>query len=964
MFNRKNKAKQSLANVFITAGPAILFRWAAKPEWPVEYVSENISQLGYSAEDLVKGRLKFAEIVHPDDLDQVGQEVETYTRQGKNTFSQTYRVVTRKGRIRWVEDRTVVERNDDGGVTHYLGILIDITNEKQAEFALQQSEQKYRRLVESLGPHYIFYTHNTAGDYTYLSPSIESILGYTREEFIPYNYEEFLTDHPINKLAIQYTERCVAGEKLPPYEMEVRHRDGSTRRLEVTEAPLFNEQGDVVAVEGIARDITENKKAEQALKVSEEQFRALVETMEDFVWEVDRNGVYTYCSPQIKKILDIEPGEMLGKTPFDFMPPKEAEYIAGLFSAIVENREPFTALENTNLHQDGHVVVMETNGVPFFDAEGHLAGYRGIDRDITLRKQAEQKIKEQSVFLQSVIDGVQDAIMVIGTDYTVHLMNKAASTLFDAKFIADTAHPKCYEVCHQRGNPCGDNENFCAMREVMESGKPATIVHHHTRRDGTQKHVELVATPLLNDAGSVCGVIETSRDITGHLSVQQMLKEQKASLEHLAHHDILTGLPNRMLFLNRLDQSVRRAHRTGEKLAVLFIDLDQFKQINDSMGHALGDAVLKHVSRRLQACTREDDTLARLGGDEFTVIMESLHLLQHATVLAQKMLRALQAPITVEGHEFYITVSIGISLYPQDGNDAEILLRNADTAMYKAKDEGRNSVQFYTEAMTERAFERILMETHLHRAVENEQLVIYYQPQVNLGTGNLIGMEALVRWQHPEMGLVSPAKFIPLAEDTGLITSLGEWVFRAACTRISEWYEAGLNPGRIAINVTGKQLQNEAFLTMVQGVLHETGCRPEWLELEITENFIMKQQECSIGVLRKLRDLGIELAIDDFGTGYSSLAHLKQLPVSKLKIDGSFVRDIPKDANDKGIARAVIALGKSLGLRVIAEGVETGEQKTFLSREGCDEGQGYFYGHPMPHEKMAGVLKDWPRKAE
>jgi diguanylate cyclase (GGDEF)-like protein len=448
-------------------------------------------------------------------------------------------------------------------------------------------------------------------------------------------------------------------------------------------------------------------------------------------------------------------------------------------------------------------------------------------------------------------------------------------------------------------------------------------------------------------------LISTNKDLEREISER---KRAEDDLLHLAHHDPLTELPNRLLFIDRLEQSISKARRMGEQIAVLFIDLDRFKKINDSLGHTVGDELLRRVAQRFQSSIRNEDTVSRLGGDEFTVIMESLHKPQHATVTAQKLIEAMEEPFVIQGHEFFITTSIGISLYPQDGAIAEELLRNADSAMYRAKDEGRNTFQFYTSDMTEQAFERILMETNLLRAIEKKELVVYYQPQISLKTREIIGLEALIRWNHPELGLVSPARFIPLAEDNGLILPIGEYVLSTACRQLAEWERLGIRPGRVSVNLSGKQLQKKGLLDMISKALEDCSCQPEWLELEVTEGFVMEDPEHSIPVLQSIRDLGIELAIDDFGTGYSSLAYLKRLPITKLKIDQSFVRDIPDDPEDEAIARAILALGYSLNLKVIAEGVENAAQEAFLLNEGCVEAQGFFYAAPLPVEEIDQLL--------
>jgi len=434
------------------------------------------------------------------------------------------------------------------------------------------------------------------------------------------------------------------------------------------------------------------------------------------------------------------------------------------------------------------------------------------------------------------------------------------------------------------------------------------------------------------------------------------LKKQKNALRHQANHDALTGLANRILFNDRLEQSIVRAKRKGNKIALFFIDLDHFKGINDSLGHGVGDEVLKAITQRLLKTIRKEDSLARLGGDEFTVIVEYLTNIQDASPLAQKIIKVLEEPIVVEDYLLYVSSSIGISTYPNDGESAQDLLKYADAAMYRAKEKGRNNFQYYSADMTELALERVVMEASLRESLKNEDFVVYYQPQVNGKNDELMGMEALVRWNHPTMGLVSPAKFIPLAEVTGLIIELDQWVMKTAMTQVAKWYAAGLNPGVLALNLAMKQLQKKDFIRMVKKMLKETKCEAQWIELEVTESQIMSNPEESIKTLNQISDMGIELAVDDFGTAYSSLSYLKRLPLDKLKIDQSFVRNIPEDEEDAAIAKAVIALAKSLNLRVIAEGVETVEQRDFLVKNGCTNIQGYFYAKPMSAFDMEAVL--------
>jgi diguanylate cyclase (GGDEF)-like protein len=528
-------------------------------------------------------------------------------------------------------------------------------------------------------------------------------------------------------------------------------------------------------------------------------------------------------------------------------------------------------------------------------------------------------------------------------------------------------------------------KDFPGYFRALESGKLMAITdawNDERTCEFTESYLEPLGIVSMLDApifyhGSVIGVVcheqvgfkrewssqdrEFSSAISKTVSLSLEIDKRRdieEQLEHQAYHDDLTNLPNRSLFLDRLDQAIKQANRANNKLAVLFLDLDNFKEINDSLGHATGDQVLVYIANKLRENLREVDTIARLGGDEFTLIINSIDDVQPINHLVDHLVDVLQQSMVIGDNELYITSSIGVSVFPDDGDTPEDLLRNADAAMYKAKDEGRNSYQFYTQDMTERAFQRVLMEANLRRALENEEFVVYYQPQYDVEQQAFMGMEALVRWEHPEMGMVSPAQFIPMAEETGLIVQIDRWVMRTAMAQVSEWYRDGLKPGKLALNLAVKQLYQSDLLEMIGLTMRETGFMPQWLALEITESEIMKKPEMAIKVLQRISELGIEIAIDDFGTGYSSLSYLKRLPVDKLKIDQSFVRDVPGDGDDEAIVQAVIALARSMGLDIIAEGVETDRQQAFLLKEGCSQIQGYLYGRPMPAGSMHDFLDD------
>ena len=455
------------------------------------------------------------------------------------------------------------------------------------------------------------------------------------------------------------------------------------------------------------------------------------------------------------------------------------------------------------------------------------------------------------------------------------------------------------------------------------------------------------------------------REANAHLVISSIeahkLNEQvqiaKADLLHLAHHDVLTDLPNRILLQDRLSQAVDLAHRQGTQVAVMFLDLDRFKHINDSLGHGIGDRLLQSVAKRLVACVRQSDTVSRQGGDEFVILLSHIEHAEDAALSAQKILSGLTASHLIDGHELHIGVSIGISIFPDDGQDAETLIKSADTAMYHAKEGGRNNYKFFEQDMNDLAIERQSIEVSLRRALERQEFVLHYQPKINLNSGAIVGVEALIRWHHPEQGLLLPGQFVPIAEESGLILPIGRWVLREACYQAQAWQQAGLSAITVAVNTSAIEFRAKDFFEHTRSILEESGLAPHYLELELTESVLMRDTKVTDTVLHALAELGVKLAIDDFGTGYSSLSYLKQFPIDTLKIDQSFINQMEHSPDDSTIVSAVINMGKSLNQRVIAEGVETPEQYALLCAQQCDEGQGYYFGHPVPAEVLAVLLQ-------
>jgi diguanylate cyclase (GGDEF)-like protein/PAS domain S-box-containing protein len=599
----------------------------------------------------------------------------------------------------------------------------------------------------------------------------------------------------------------------------------------------------------------------------------------------------------------------------------------------------------------GVALVALRRGAKDYLLEDHLdreSFVRAI-RNMVERKTAEEMLFTEKERAQVTLDSIGDAVLstdlhgkvtylnVVAEKITGWTREEAAGKDIDEVFVIMDGNTR---------EPCANPLRTAIKQDKTVALTPNCIL---VRRDGVEFGIEDSAAPIHDQHGLATGAVIVFHDVS-------VARAMGAEMSHLAQHDILTNLPNRTLLQDRLTHAIATASRNGIRMAVLFLDLDGFKHINDSLGHATGDRLLQLMAKRLLATVRTSDTVSRLGGDEFVILLSEVAHAGDAGVKAGKILSALSAPFEIEQNTLRVTASIGVTTYPEDGQSAELLMRNADLAMYKAKEKGRSNYQFFEKGMNVRAVERQSIEGSLRCALERDEFVLHYQPKIDLKTGEITGVEALIRWWHPERGLVGPLQFISIAEDCGLMLPIGNWVLRESCRQAKAWQDAGLPPMEMAVNVSSVQFRNDEFLDGISTILRETGLEPRYLELELTESVLMQHAEFSVPLLQKLKAMGLRLAIDDFGTGYSSLSYLRQFPIDTLKVDQSFIHEINADTDEATIISAVINMGCRMKHRVIAEGVETAEQLAFLRAHGCDEGQGFYFGQPMPAEEMSKLL--------
>lgn len=776
------------------------------------------------------------------------------------------------------------------------------------------------------------------GRFLEMSSASLTMLGYEPTQLIGKSFVELV--HPDDRVeAVEQFQAVLRGNRLLDLEIRLLHASG--RPVHTTWSVVLSPEDGVVV--GVGRDISERKQKDETLKAERDFSNAVLNSMPGALYHFDSQMRLRRWNENMERVTGYSATELEGMPVLTFFPEEQRRQVAARLADVVEKGE--TRVEADFLLKDGRRIPYLFTGVTF-EQDGR-PGLLGIGLDIEERKRIEDALRQETARFLAQVESSPDGVLVVDRDGRKVIQNQRLNELWKIppEIAADPDNQRQFAwAVSQVRDPETSTSTFTTVAASRNE-----VVHGVVElNDGTV--LERYSGPVLDKDGDYHGRIWTFRDITER-------RRAEHRIQYLATHDDLTGLPNRNLIQDRIEQAIVHARRADRPLALLYLDLDRFKVINDGYGHPFGDAVLKVAAQRLTDLVREGDTVSRQGGDEFLILLADLRSVDDAFRIAEKIIDHLYRPVQVQGRVVHLSGSIGVSVFPRDGETADALIRNADVAMYRAKDLGRNTYQLFTREMSEETLRRVELETGLRSAVSAGQLHLAYQPKVNVASGRITGCEALLRWHHPEQGPIPPDRFIPIAEDSGLIVPIGDWVLRTACTQGKAWLDAGLPPVTIAVNLSARQFLQQDVVRWVLRTLDETGLPPGHLELELTESLIAQNTEKVIVTIAELKAAGVKLSIDDFGTGYSSLSYLRRFRVDTLKIDRSFVRNMLTEPEDATIVLAVIALARNLKFKVIAEGVETEQHLRFLHQNGCEEMQGYYFGRPVPAVEFEEILR-------
>ncbi len=1039
------------------------------PSGKYTYLSASTSSIfGYSPQEFYANPLLLSAIIHPDWKEYFADAWQKLLK-GEVPDTYEYQIVHKTGETRWIHQRNLPEKESNGDVIAIDGMITDITESKKLESALQESEKRfYAIFYSSLDPIFII-DENRIVD---CNKAAVEVLGFQSRDQLIHTHPSAISPpvQPDGVDSFDKTERLIKNvlqKGFERFEWEYKRADGKLFLAEVTLTEVKLQDRSIIYA--LWKDIHEKRDIQTALCESRSRFLEFARTSFDWVWEVDTQGIYTYVSPRVKDFLGYEADEVIGRTPFDFMPEEEAKRIREIFFDYAAGEMPFNFLENINIHRDGSGVVLETSGAPIYGAEGEFAGYRGTDRDITQSAYNREKLQKIAHQYKTVIETTKDGywmndaegnLLEVNNSYCQmsgytesELLSMKVSDIEAKESLEETVKhiddiikngSDTFETVHRRRNGRAYDVEVTATFLMIEGGRFFVFVRDITQRKKNEKELQLSAKvfttmtdgvvitdasqkiinantayckntgysinellgkkPSIMTSGwhdkafyknmwkhlekdghwqgevtdrkkngevftaetSIVAIKDREETITNYIAVSSditLKKEQEKVINNMAYYDALTNLPNRTYFEEMFNNRIAYSKRQKKNLALLFIDLDNFKIINDTFGHLAGDKLLQNAAERLKCHTRDEDIVGRFGGDEFTILVEDFTSASDLAVLAGKIVEVFHQPFELNQNEFFSGASIGISTFPENGGSYHDLMRAADTAMYQAKSSGKGGYAFYSKTLGDTVSKRMELDINLRNALGNNEFHLVYQPKIDLLSNRVYGMEALLRWVNPNLGFIPPDQFIPVLEENGLIYTVGLWIIREALRDTKKFHDEGFNDLVVSINVSYLQLKNDLFLDDFRAIIDDVGLPRSFIELEITESQIMNNIEMALTRLLDITKCGVKIAVDDFGTGYSSLSYLKKLPIDTIKIDKSFVLDIDKDEDDRSIVQAIIALSKSLNKSVIAEGSETQTHIDTLRALGCTKVQGYFYSKPLLFDDFLTYVRGVPKPA-
>ena len=1050
--------------------------WFMTPEPErVHYVSPAFEAiLGYSAEDLYRNPRLWAQAIHPEDRDNVEQAFHDWAAGKAAGFDMEYRIVRSDGGLRWIRDRGTRIPDAEGRIVRLSGIADDITDRKKIEHEAQRAKELLEEAQQIAGIGNWEWDIQT--NRVTWSDELYRIFNIPRDEFKG-TFESCMgMVHPEDRASVEkwFADAADAREKTAFTECRIIRPDGAIRIIHTRLRLAYDSAGAVVSLRGTAQDLTEARRAEETLKLT--QFSVDHASVSAFL--VDRDARILYVNEQACRALGYARKDLLAMKIFDLDPNVGVSAWDDRWTQL--KKEGSLHFETLHTKKDGSMIPVEIS-INYFSFGGREYNW-AFAQDISERKRADNSLRRAYSLTKTIIDSMNDAISLIDArDFRIISVNRVFLEEYGYSDESEVAGKHCYEINHYRSEICSPPDDICPLAQTVRTGEHVVVDHMHYGKQGEKIYVEVSTSPIRDETGNVVQVVHVQRDITERKKTEQELagmsrqnklilesagdgilgmdgegnhilvnnaavkmlgykpdelmgkqshslwhhtradgspypkaecriyqtshdgisrhvddevfwkkdgssipveyvttpmyegdsivgtvvsfrditerKRMEDEIRHMAHHDALTGLPNRRLFRDIIDVEFAQARRNRKKLAILFLDLDRFKEINDTLGHEVGDELLKQVAALFRETIRESDTVARIGGDEFNIVLADLARPESIRDIAKKIINRFRSPFSISGHQLNITTSIGISVYPDDSKDVDTLLRYADIAMYSAKEAGRNTYRFFNPEINIRTIERMRFENMLRKSIELGELVMYYQPQIDIKNRRMICVEALIRWRHPDKGFLTPEYFIPMAEEMGFITVIDEWVLRTVCAQINAWSTERLSPICVTVNLSARMFQDPELVHKISSVLRETGAPAQSIDLEITESTAISNVERTVLQLRKLREMGIHISIDDFGTGYSSLNYLKKLPIERLKIDQSFIRDIATDSDDRAIIGAVTSMAHKMGIKTVAKGVETEEQLAFLRDSECDEAQGFLFSRPVPAEQFRELVE-------